>query len=98
MEMLLTEIAKAVSGKLYGDDLAISAVSIDTRTLAKADLYIAIKGLNFDGHDFIDQAKNAGASAVLVAQKCETELPQIVVKDTHLALAELAGAWKKRLK
>ncbi len=98
MEMLLTEIAKVVNGNLYGNDLVISAVSIDTRTLAKADLYIAIKGPNFDGHAFINKAKHAGASAVLVAQKCGTELPQIVVKDTHLALAELAGAWKKKAK
>jgi len=96
MEMLLSEITKEVTGNLLGRDLAVSAVSIDTRTLAKADLYIAIKGANFDGHRFIDKAELAGASAVLVEHKCDTELPQIVVEDAHLALAELAGAWKNQ--
>jgi len=98
MEMLLSEIAKEVAGDLYGRDLAVSAVSIDTRTLTKGDLYIAIKGANFDGHSFIDKAKLAGTSAVLVEHKCDTELPQIVVEDAHLALAELAGAWKNKAK
>lgn len=98
MELLLSEIAQAVDGHLLGADSAITAVSIDTRTLAKADLYIAIKGPNFDGHGFIDKAEAAGASAVLVEQECDTELSQIVVKDTHLALAELAGAWKNKAK
>jgi UDP-N-acetylmuramoyl-tripeptide--D-alanyl-D-alanine ligase len=98
MKMLLSEIATAVGGDLLGADLAVSSVSIDTRTLAKADLYIAIKGDVFDGHGFIDKAELAGACALMVSQACETELPQIVVKDTHLALAEMAGAWKSKAK
>jgi UDP-N-acetylmuramoyl-tripeptide--D-alanyl-D-alanine ligase len=98
MKMLLSEIATAVDGDLLGMDLAVSSVSIDTRTLAKTDLYIAIKGEVFDGHGFIDKAELAGASALMVSQACETELPQIVVKDTHLALAEMAGAWKSKAK
>jgi len=96
MELLLSEIAVAVDGCLLGEDVAVSSVSIDTRTLLKADLYIAIKGPNFDGHSFIDKAASAGASAVLVEQECDTELAQIIVKDTHLALAELAGVWKNK--
>ncbi len=98
MEMLLTEIASSVNGELIGDDLMISSISIDTRTLKQGDLYIAIQGANFDGHEFINKAEAAGASAILLAQKMESSLPQIIVKDTRLALAELAGAWKKSLK
>jgi len=98
MELLLSEIVQAVGGRLLGEDLSVSAVSIDTRTLAKNDLYIAIKGPSFDGHGFIDKAEAAGASAVLVAQECDTALSQIVVKDTRLALAELAGTWKNKAK
>jgi len=98
MEMLLSEIAIVVDGDLLGKDLAVSSFSIDTRTLAKADLYIAIKGLVFDGHGFVDKAEIAGASAVLVEQQMDTQLPQIVVKDSHLALAEVAAAWKKKAK
>ena len=49
MRMLLSEIASSVGGRLSGNDLQISSVSIDTRTLAKNDLYVSIKGRNFDG-------------------------------------------------
>ena len=87
----------AVDGKLLGENLAVSSFSIDTRTLSPADLYIAIKGQNFDGHDFIGKAEIAGASALLVQTECDTRLPQIIVRDSHLALAELAGAWKKKV-
>ncbi len=96
--MLLSEVASHVGGKLLGEDLAISSVSIDTRTLVEGDLYIAIKGPNFDGHCFIEKAKAAGAVAVLVEKRQDIEWPQIIVKDSHLALAELAGAWKKKAK
>ena len=98
MKMLLSEVAGNVNGKLLGEDVEIRAVSIDTRTLSKGQLYIAIKGKSFDGHDFIDKAEQAGAIALLVDRKTETELPCIIVKDTHLALAELAGAWKLKAK
>lgn len=94
MEMLLSEIATVVNGSLIGTDLKVSSFSIDSRTLSKADLYIAIKGQVFDGHVFVDKAEIAGASAVLVEQQMDTQLPQVVVKDSHQALAEVAAAWK----
>jgi UDP-N-acetylmuramoyl-tripeptide--D-alanyl-D-alanine ligase len=96
MSMLLSEIAASVSGELSGQDRAVYSVSIDTRTLLDGDLYIAIKGENFDGHIFIDKAVEAGACAVLVDSDVKTDIPTISVKDTHLALAELAGAWKSK--
>ncbi len=94
--MLLSDISQYVDGVLLGEDRKISSVSIDTRTLNKDDLYIAIKGQNFDGHTFIEKAEKAGASAVLVDHKTATLLPQMIVKETHLALAELAAAWKNK--
>jgi len=94
--MLLSEIAAHVNGDLSGKDVEISAVSIDTRTLTKGDLYIAIIGQVFDGHVFMDKSEQAGASAVLVEKEVNTKLPQIRVKDTHKALAELAAAWKNQ--
>ena len=94
--MLLSEIASHVKGNLSGIDEQISAASIDTRTLVPDDLYIAIKGDVFDGHDFINKAELAGASALLVANEASSSLPQIRVEDTRLALAEMAGAWKEQ--
>lgn len=96
MDMLLSEISACVNGILWGEDLKISSISIDTRTLLKGDLYIAIKGDNFDGHSFVNKAEIAGAVAVLVEQKLATNLAQIVVNNSQLALAELAGKWKKK--
>ena len=97
MKMMLSECANAVQGTLIGVDAAFSAVSIDTRTLLPGQLYIAISGKQFDGHDFIEAATQAGALAVLVHKDVATTLPQIKVADTHLALAELAGAWRHQL-
>ncbi len=97
MKLMLNEIASALKGNLIGQDLLMTGVSIDTRTLKAGDLYIAIKGKNFDGHDFISQALQAGASAILVNQKIDTDSAQIVVNDTHLALAELAGYWRRKM-
>ncbi|MDD2737315.1 MAG: UDP-N-acetylmuramoyl-tripeptide--D-alanyl-D-alanine ligase [Methylomonas lenta] len=97
MKLQLSDIANAVQGRLLGNDLTISGVGIDTRTLSCGDLYVAIKGQHFDGHDFIANAMQAGAAALLVSQSISSPLPQILVNDTRLALAELAGYWRKQL-
>jgi len=96
IDLRLHEICSLVSGEMYGEDKVISSVSIDTRALTKGALYVAIKGEQFDGHDFIKQAESVGAGALLVNEQVNSELPQIVVADTRLALAELAGAIKDK--
>lgn len=92
---MLSECAKVLQGQLVGEDIAFESVSINTRSIKPSQLYIAIKGHVFDGHQFIDQAFNAGACAAIVEKSIETSLPHIIVKDTRLALAELAGEWRK---
>ena len=97
IKMTLSEIASCLNGELIGADAEISGVSIDTRTLQTGNLYIAIAGKNFDGHDFVESAKEAGASAVLTQKKLETDLPQILVENTHSALGKLAAAWREKM-
>ena len=97
MKLQLAEIAQAMQGRLIGNDVEINGLSIDTRTLAAGQFYVALRGRNFDGHSFIDKAIDAGAAALLVEHESATSIPQIVVKDSHLALAELAGFWRKQL-
>ncbi|MSP27214.1 MAG: UDP-N-acetylmuramoyl-tripeptide--D-alanyl-D-alanine ligase [Methylococcales bacterium] len=97
MEMRLSDCAKIVHGTLVGADVVFSSVSINTRTIQPKQLYIAIKGKNFDGNEFVDQAEQAGAIAAIVHQGVNTHLPHIIVDDTALALAQLAGAWRKNL-
>jgi UDP-N-acetylmuramoyl-tripeptide--D-alanyl-D-alanine ligase len=94
--MMLSEIAGIVQGKLTGKDLTVTSVSIDTRSLTLGQLYVAIKGKNFDGNDFIAQAEMAGAAAAIVHPSVAATIPHIVVDDTHLALAELAAAWRRQ--
>lgn len=94
MHMRLREIASVTGGKLIGDDVDIASVSIDTRALQPGQLYVAIKGKNFDGNEFITQAEQAGAGAALIHEGFSASVPHVVVADTHLALAQLAGAWR----
>ena len=97
MKMMLSDCADAVQGKLIGDDVVVTDVSIDTRAIKPGQLYIAIKGHNFDGNEFVAQAEQAGALAAIVQKGVKSSLPHIVVDDTRLALAELAGAWRRSL-
>jgi UDP-N-acetylmuramoyl-tripeptide--D-alanyl-D-alanine ligase len=96
MNMTLSEIAACVQGKWVGNDVEISSVSIDTRAIKPGELYVAIKGHNFDGNEFVAQAEQAGAVAAIVHQGVAVTVPHIVVDDTRLALAKLAGAWRKK--
>jgi len=93
--MMLSQAADALKAKLSGADICFNAVSKDTRTLAAGDLYIAIKGENFDGHEFVSQAKTAGAVAAMVSEVQPVELPQLCVDDTRSALGKLASHWAK---
>ncbi|MFZ2407842.1 MAG: UDP-N-acetylmuramoyl-tripeptide--D-alanyl-D-alanine ligase [Methylobacter sp.] len=96
MKMTLSEIAACVQGQLVGEDVVISSVSIDTRAIKPGQLYVAIKGHNFDGNEFVAEAEQAEAAAAIVHQGVAVTVPHIVVDDTRLALAELAGVWRKR--
>ncbi len=97
MKMMLSDCAEAIQGRLVGEDVAITSVSIDTRAIKPGQLYIAIKGHNFDGNEFVGQAEQARAIAAIVHKGVKSTLPHILVDDTRLALAELAGAWRRSL-
>jgi UDP-N-acetylmuramoyl-tripeptide--D-alanyl-D-alanine ligase len=94
--MMLSDCAECVRGQMVGDDVEVSSVSIDTRAIQPGQLYVAIKGQHYDGNDFVDKAEQSGASAAIVHKGVTSSIPHIVVDDTRLALAELAGAWRKK--
>lgn len=93
----LTWIATQVQGRLEGEDCTIEAVSTDTRTLTEGALYLALKGANFNGHAFVEQAKQAGAIAVIASEPVKTDLPVIYVEDTKVALGQLGAAVKREV-
>lgn len=97
INMSLNAINKALRGQLIGTEVAVADVSIDTRALSSGDLYIAISGRQFNGHDFIAEAEQKGAVALVVEKKVVTALPQIIVDDTRIALAKLAATLRDKL-
>ncbi len=95
-----TEIAAATSGQTSGTWTA-SGVSIDTRTLVKGDLFVALRGPTHDGHDHIGSALTAGASGFFVHRKPEAFSPNyedklLLVKDTFTGLNNLGQAARTR--
>ncbi len=94
--MTLSQLAKELDAELQGEDAMFSTVSTDTRSLEKGDLYVALVGENFDGNNFLEQAKEKGACAALVTMKAETELTALRVADTRAALGRLAAINRQR--
>lgn len=99
MKLDLQKIATAVNGKLHPHSAhgEITGVTTDSRTVAPGDLFVALRGPTFDGHDFIPEVAAKGAGAVLSDHVIpEQSLPQIVVVDTLRGLGDLAAFWRRR--
>ncbi len=98
MNLNLTQIRAWIGVDATGDAApAATGYSIDSRTVSPGDLFFAIKGPNFDGHEFVDDALRAGAVAAVVAVGYrpgeETGLMRVV--DPAVALAQLAHAARR---
>ncbi|NBQ84534.1 MAG: UDP-N-acetylmuramoyl-tripeptide--D-alanyl-D-alanine ligase [Methylophilaceae bacterium] len=92
--MRLSEIALATKGKVLGADVEINSVGTDSRAIESGQLFVALKGENFDGHDYAAQSLQQGACAVMVSQ--EVAGPAVLVKDTRLALGDLSAYWRNK--
>lgn len=91
--MLVKEIIEATNGKLLSGNLNedIKGFTQDTRKIQKGDMYIPIIGERVDGHDYIEQAFEGGASAIITAKEvCYDDKIVILVKDTFQALTDMA--------
>jgi UDP-N-acetylmuramoyl-tripeptide--D-alanyl-D-alanine ligase len=87
------EIAAATGGRLEGPAFTATGVSIDTRTIEPGDLFVALGGVR-DGHEFVAQAMQKGASGVLAAQPVDA--PAVMVGETLTALEKLGAAARER--
>jgi len=87
----LTEIAPIMGAELFGEDASFQRVSTDTRTLEPGQLFIALQGPNFDGHQFIKQAEAKNAVAAIVQQPVDANIPLLKVNDTLKAFGALAA-------
>ena len=108
MRWTVADVANAlgVATPLLADSLAgLAGVSIDSRTVQHGELFVAIRGPRFDGHDFVAAAFERGAAAAVVEGRRAGEYPEeirgklLVVEDTLRGLQELARAycnqWRK---
>ena len=93
-QMRLQEAAEALGARWAGEDVMLEGVSTDTRTLQAGQLFVALRGPNFDGHDYLAEAKAKGAAACMVEQPV-ANCPALIVGDTRLALGRLARAWRR---
>lgn len=102
MNLKLREIVEIVSGRISGgkevEGLEISGVSTDSRTISPGELFVALKGERYDGHDFVRHAASRGALAAVVSRHVARPdgFPLILVDDTLRALGDLAAGWRRR--
>jgi UDP-N-acetylmuramoyl-tripeptide--D-alanyl-D-alanine ligase len=90
----LSDLACRIGGTLKGADAAFARVVTDTRQLQRGDLFVALKGERFDGHDYVLRAFSLGAAGALVSQAVEGAPAQVVVPETLAALQTYARSWR----
>jgi len=104
-EWTLDAVLKATGGKLLakGKEQRFSGISTDSRSLRPGELFVALVGENFNGHQFVVQAARSGASGVVVALKeagalesQDLQTPVIGVTDTLRAFGDLASFWRSQ--
>ncbi len=96
MMWTLAQAMAKTGGRLHGKDRAFSSVGTDSRADCAGQLFVALRGEHFDGHDYVAAAQSAGAVAALVDHPLPLDLPQWIVEDTRLGLGRLAAVWRQR--
>ena len=92
MKARLSELENILKSSLSGPDILFQGISIDSRTTSKGNLFIALNGEKYDGHDYINKAINNGAVAV-ITEKDITSISHIKVNDTMQSLSILASEY-----
>jgi UDP-N-acetylmuramoyl-tripeptide--D-alanyl-D-alanine ligase len=98
LDRIAAALADQATGKLPRGSFAVSAVTTDTRKIGKGNVFVALRGERFDGHDYLRDAVRDGASALVVsrAPKLDTlGVPIFEVRDTLIALGALAHYWRR---
>jgi UDP-N-acetylmuramoyl-tripeptide--D-alanyl-D-alanine ligase len=96
IHMSLRQAAIMLDCNAPQDELTFTGITTDSRQVNPGMLFAALPGENFDGHDYIQQAEERGAVAVLVCREVETDLPKLQVEDVLAALGILAGYWRNQ--
>jgi UDP-N-acetylmuramoyl-tripeptide--D-alanyl-D-alanine ligase len=93
----LKYLVEAVGGQLgHGDENTFfHGVSTDSRRVAPGDLFVALRGDRFDGHDYITEVEQRGAITVLVDRPVETKCAVVEVGNTRIALGKFATSYRR---
>ena len=97
IEHKLSNISKIGRSNLIGNDTFFNNISTDTRVLSKGDIYLALGGSNYDGHDFINEAFDKGASCV-ISEKYLTGKTYIKTENSFLFLEKLANFQRSKFR
>src|SRR5438270_11561624 len=99
----ISQIAKFAEAKLESGDgeISVERVSTDSRTIKKGELFVALRGENFDGHKFVEDVAKSGATGAIVDPAWKGKAPKSFVvmraADTLLAYQNLAANYRKSL-
>lgn len=98
--MDIQEAALATGGTAVGGNVSFQSVSTDSRAIQSGQLFVALRGDRFDGHEFVAAVAGQGAVAAMVdrawAAANPVPLPLLVVDDTRIGLGRLAAGWRAR--
>ncbi len=94
----LSQLSEAGIGVLQGADQTFSGVCTDTRTLNPGQLFVALSGEHFDGHDYLHTAIEKGACAVVVEKAHDLPISQFIVEDSVQALGHIAARQRQQFK
>ncbi len=92
----MADVARAVGGLLLGEDTTVSSIAIDSRDVVAGGLFVALPGTRVDGHRFVQEAFDRGATGVLVRDGCTVDGPAVHVRGTAEALLRLAADERTR--
>lgn len=94
--MQLRDVAAWSGGRLIGGDKTVARLITDSRQLQTGDVFLALSGERFDGHDFLSQAVDAGASAAVVEKPTNAFEQYVQVKNSRHALGKIAKGWSNQ--
>lgn len=90
----LASAADCMQGLLHGEDRSFAGISTDTRSIRDGELFFALQGPNFDGHDYVAKARANGAAGAVVSSIVADDIAQITVDNAKLALGRFGAAWR----
>lgn len=90
----LSSAAKHINGVLHGDDRTFDGISTDSRSIRGGELFFALQGPNFDGHDYVGKAHAKGAAGAVVSKIAADDIAQIAVEDAKHALGCIGASWR----